>query len=239
MKKRISLLGTENMHIILILIRREIYRYIYIRYILLFNRFATRAKKIENKPVINETVSDAVEVKRAKKLIVKLEAQLAAQSKEIADYRNKEENLTILKEMIIQVPKKISLASNRRRTWAPNSNTTIFPLGSISEEKEMTGKEKKPMCQLSFGDLGRQVECTDEEWGLMLDDTLGKQIVDFDEKKLESTPSTFKYPTKKQNSNSGLNSTVRTPNQSHVRKSLLRTPKPIRHMLNRNNGRQL
>lgn len=173
-------------------------------------------------------------MKRAKKLIVRLEAQLAAQSKEIAEYRNKEENLTILKQMIIQVPQKISLGTNRRRTWAPNSNTTISPLGSISEEKEVTEKEKKPMCQLSFGDLGRLVECTDEEWGLMLDDTLGKQIVDIDENEIESTPSTFKYPKKKQNLNKGLNSTVRTP---QARKSLLRTPTSVRDMLNRNNGR--
>lgn len=184
-------------------------------------------------------------MKRAKRLIIKLEAQLSAQSKEIAEYRKNEKDLTMLKELIIQGPKKgPTLASNRRRTWAPTSNT-ISPLGSISEEKEVSEQEKKPICQMMFGDLGRLVECTDEEWGTLLNDTLGKQIMDFDENEFEIAPPTFKFPTLKpskpkeieQITDNTLNLTTRSPNQPHARKSLLKTPKSFKHVLNRNNGK--
>lgn len=200
------------------------------------HRFATRAKKIENKPVVNETVSNAVEVKRAKKHILELEAQLAAQSQEIANYRKKEEELNIAKHLIIQAPKKTAV-TNRRRTWAANSN--ISALRSISEEREAIEKEKKATCQLMFGDLGRLVECTDDQWDSFLNDTLGQQIIDFDENECESATPAFKFPPQKppktQEIEQDSTTMYKTPHQS-TRRSLLRTPKSLKQILNQNNG---
>lgn len=232
-----------------------------------FNRFATRAKKIENKPVINETVSDAVEVKRAKKQIMKLEAQLEAKQKEIDEYRKNENELLLLQQMIIQGPKKTSSSANlRRRTWAPSSRS-ISPLGSISEDKEGSEKERKPNYQMLFGPLGRtvsfstefdliifcnqlncyrlQVECSEEDWN----DTLREKLVEMDENEMDFTVTNVTNPFKLhaqkphsklqeiiQETNNGLNATVKTPNNPQARKSLLKTPKSVKHILNRNNG---
>ena len=182
-------------------------------------------------------------MKRAKKHILELEAQLKAKSLEIENYRKKEEELSVAKLLIIQAPEKPKKepGHNRRRTWAPNSNTST--LRSISEEREAIEKEKKSTCQLMFGDLGRQVECTEEQWGSFLNDTMGKQIIDFDENECESATPAFNFPRQKslkpQEIEQDANTMYKTPNQQPARRSLLKTPKSLKQILNQNNGRQL
>lgn len=180
-------------------------------------------------------------MKRAKKHILELEAQLAAQSEEIANYRKKAEELSIAKHLIIQAPKKVPV-SNRRRTWAANSNTNISVMRSISEEREAIEKEKKSTYQLMFSDLGRRIECTEEQWDSFLNDTLGQQIIDFDEGECESATPAFKFPHQKplksQEIEQDANTMYKTPNQQPARRSLLRTPKSLKQIY-QNNGRQI
>lgn len=177
-------------------------------------------------------------MKRAKKLIVQLEKQLAVQSEEIGEYRKRVHELIVLKQMTIQVPKRASIpVTQRRKTWA--SSLDMPP--SISEHPEEDTKPDKPVCHLKFGDLGRQVECTDEEWGCLLNDTMGKHMVDFDENESVVAPPSFKFPsrtstkvqqiTAETNVNGDLKQIQQPP-----RKSFLRTPKSFKTILQKSNG---
>lgn len=199
-------------------------------------------------------------MKRLKKTIVKLEEQLASQSKEIVQYQKKTNELKILKKMTIQAPKAPISASLRRKTWAPGTDLPLsieenFVLPEINED--MTNGQKvsdldqigRPVCQLMFGDQGRQVQCTDDDWDSFMNDTIGRQICDFDED--ESAPPTYKFPSRPQQKqlqqlrtaelleDDHLNSshlTVKTPNQPAARKSLLKTPISLKNILNKKNG---
>lgn len=225
-------------------------------------RFATRAKKIENKPIINETVSDAVEVKRLKRTIVKLEEQLASKSKEILEFQKTTNELKILKQITIQAPKQTHLpAKSRRKTWAscfdmPNDLDTVIEV----PEKEMTpsgcrGKEtldavniNRPI-YLMFGDEGRHVQCSEEDFDSFLNDTMGKLIVDFDVDEEEITAQTaMKFPIQPASKQVPIICMDNAIEDDHVcltpitakapatqaRKSLLRTPKSLRHKFGKN-----
>lgn len=86
----------------------------------IFFRFATRAKKIQNKAVVNEVISDAVLSKRYKKQTELLEMQLNQQRKRITDL---EQLLVMRKDVIIEAKKPV--VNNRRRTWAPGHEPLV------------------------------------------------------------------------------------------------------------------
>lgn len=90
-----------------------------------------------------------------------------------------------------------------------------------------------------FGDLGRQVECTEEQWGSFLNDTLGQQIIDFDENECESATPALKFPPQKPLKPQEIEQDANTMYKTSARRSLLRTPKSLKQILNQNNGRQL
>lgn len=209
----------------------------------IYTRFATRAKKIENKPIINETVSDAVEVKRAKKQIVLLEAQLANQRKEIAEYQKKELELKALKQITITIePRKSNaVASKRRKTWAaemdiiPPTTLSLSPLPKIQENTA----ENKPVCHMKFGDMGREIECSDADWGSLMNETLEAQFVDIDENEINTNM--YKFPSRPElikTIASDERSSVKTPHQNNkpARRSLLVTPKSLKGKWGKSNG---
>lgn len=79
------------------------------------NRFATRAKQVKNKPVVNEVISDSVALKRMTKQISTLEQQLS----------EKEKKLNALKGGLFnyQRAEAVPQTKNRRRTWAFSANS--------------------------------------------------------------------------------------------------------------------
>lgn len=88
-------------------------------------RFATRAKKIENKPMVNEVVSDAVEVKRMKKQISVLESELKQHKDEIEKYQRMQSELDFLNTVAIRSSGVKN--SHRRQTWGGDV-TSMIPI---------------------------------------------------------------------------------------------------------------
>lgn len=226
------------------------------------NRFATRAKKIENKPVINETVSDAVEVKRLKRTIVKLEEQLASQGKEIVEFQQRTNDLKFLKQITIQAPKHKAISgSQRRKTWAPGFDMpcALEPVIECPEIEAKKIDEKKlheavnfnrPI-YLMFGDEGREVQCSEEDFESFLNDTIGKHIVDFEaDDDMLAAQTVLSFPSRP-SSRQGMEPEIRvtettvkdpmylTPVTAKTvvqqsRKSLLKTPKSLKFILGKN-----
>lgn len=89
----------------------------------LINRFATRAKKIENQPKVNEVVSDAVEVKRMKKQISALETELQQHKDEIEKYQKMQNDLDFLNAVTIRSSGVKS--AHRRQTWGGDGISMI------------------------------------------------------------------------------------------------------------------
>lgn len=91
-------------------------------FLFFLSSFASRAKKIKNKPKVNQVISDSAMITRLEKEIKKLNIQLEQQN------YNKEE-LEALKQKIyyrehqILHPKEYLTVKNRRRTWAPSSSS--------------------------------------------------------------------------------------------------------------------
>lgn len=100
-----------------------------------------RAKKIQNKPIVNEVVSDAVEVKRMKKKISDLEANLKQHKDEIEKYQRMQAELNFLNTRTIRSCGFKN--SQRRQTWGGDALSMIpvhvdsptFKFGKIAEAK--------------------------------------------------------------------------------------------------------
>lgn len=94
-------------------------------------RFANRAKRIENKPVLNEIVNDAIEVKRMKKKIDRLQTELNQRKSEIEKYQTMQAELDFLKRYAIQ-PTGVKNAL-RRQTWN-GGGQSLIPLFSVKTD---------------------------------------------------------------------------------------------------------
>lgn len=102
-----------------------------------------RAKKIENEPIVNEVVSDDVEIRKMKKKIVSLETELKVLKASTANKASEEEmqkELKRLKLFIIQ-----SAQSNvnhnktdRRKTW--NGGQSMIPLHTSKPDRDIAAK---------------------------------------------------------------------------------------------------
>lgn len=133
-----------------------------------FDRFATRAKQVKNKPVVNEVVSEAVALKRMKKQIGLLEDQLA----------EKERKLTSLKGGLFHyrpVTEKKKLLGNRRRTWAFLSQESSDCLAlekppKLNESDEKVGTA--PFSPLPKSIFGHAIEYTDDGFEEFLNGSL-------------------------------------------------------------------
>lgn len=181
-----------------------------------YDRFATRAKQVKNKPVVNEVVSEAVALKRMKKQIGALEDQLA----------DKERKLTALKGGLFhygRLPEKKPDQANRRRTWAfssldvpPSERIDLERPPKLNESDEERGDELgSPLPKSIFG---HNIEYTDEEFQEFLDVSLDAPMAatrlplpssDFIRSKLVRTkPSMLKTPKSMRHKLVGLDKSV-------------------------------
>lgn len=188
--------------------------------------------------MVNETVDDAVQVKRMKKKIHELERQLESHKKQIDVFQKNEMELKSLQHVLIQAPKSTVVSNaQRRRTWAGGhggfqpslefTNGLSRIEGKIEEESSTSNVpingDQMAIFKLKFDDNGRHVEYQNGDWNTFLDDTVARMAEnnDFDwtiasEQQL-STP-VAKTP-----------ALLRNP----ARRSLLKTPKSCKNILNR------
>lgn len=101
-----------------------------------------RAKKIENKPIVNEVVSDAVEVKRMKKKISDLEANLKKHKDEIEKYQRMQAELNFLNTRTIRSSSVKN--SQRRQTWGGDV-LSLIPV-HVDSPSFKTGKATEAKC---------------------------------------------------------------------------------------------
>lgn len=209
-------------------------QFIWIKNELLLNRiifysFATRAKKIENKPVVNEVASDAVEVKRMKKKIVSLEKQLEKQKKQIDEFEKIKTELKTLKHFRIEVSRSAPInGTQRRKTWGGDCQAI--------QTIDMEMPKKNNFLDIPTSD---QVHDRSKEMQLLSGrgcgdyDSIGE---DFDETEWHS--SSLMVPTMSRIDEVDEEKTPQSPNKPppKARKSLLKTPTSLRNILNRGKG---
>lgn len=185
----------------------------HIFFVLSTNRFATRAKQVKNKPVVNEVVSEAVALKRMKKQIGMLEGQLA----------DKEKTLKTLKGGLFNyrpVDKKLRDRKDRRRTWAPASALNFgferkeAPVAEAKVSDAATDGIASPLPKSIFGNAR---EYTDEEFEVFLN-------VSFDTNtRLEDMNCRLPTPPL---------ALLARPKLAGAKPSMLKTPKSLRRILN-------
>lgn len=187
--------------------------------------FAMRAKKIENKPIVNEVVNDAVEVKRMRKKIATLESELATHKKQIEYVEQMNKELLELKKFTIFATPAIQVShSQRRQTWGGSQTANEIPKPSLIKPPTYgmaNGSVEKPLntkllsgrgCGL-FEPVGDDLD--QEEWQGGSESLFKMQKIDED---YESTP------------------TSKNPTRCLARKSLLKTPKSLKTIFNRAKG---
>lgn len=109
-----------------------------------------RAKKIENKPIVNEVISDAVEVKRLKKQIITLENDLKQHKEEIEKYEKMKSDLDLLKAITHRSSgAKSSQNSHRRQTWGGDGISMI----PVHVDSPCSSKSTNMRDQRVFGSL--------------------------------------------------------------------------------------
>lgn len=169
------------------------------------NRFATRAKLVRNKPVVNEVISDSVALKRMTKQISTLEEQLT----------EKEKTLKVLKGGLFNYQRAESLPQlkNRRRTWAFPVKTFEDVTTTQSPQSEQKNDFATPTPKSIFG---QAVEYTDEEFELFVNSSL---ISDNNRSGIQLRPPTPPLY-------------LARPKMMRQKPSLLKTPKSIRRLLN-------
>lgn len=165
-----------------------------------------RAKKIENKPILNEIVSDAVEVKRMKKKIGRLMTELKQHKSEIEKYQKMQTELDLLKRYTIQ-PSDVKSAP-RRQTWGGGVQSMI-PLHVKNDLPLIVDKTVKNPASYVRGDRGgcdvSQIGCYEDFQDMTI----------IDENDTEST-SSLKNPAR----------------VNPFKRSLLATPKSFRNCAN-------
>lgn len=136
-----------------------------------------RAKKIENKPIVNEVVDDAVEVKKMKKQISALESELKQHKDEIEKYERMQRQLDSLNAVTIRSSSVKS--THRRQTWggagdaismipihveSPNSSKPNT-MRDHSALKNVQGSRGNDIDEAAGSDGGAQgMETIDEHW---------------------------------------------------------------------------
>lgn len=183
-------------------------------------KFATRAKKIENKPIVNEVVSDAVEVKRMRKKIEFLEAQLEAHKKEVEDIGKMKKELSELKKFTIWATKTTPLTqAQRRKTW--NGGISIEVPNEAAVSIELPVQNVSQLNRLTFRNRGA-LECDGGDRN-----GVGGENIDEDE--WRSSSFLKKLPSIEENAVVPM---VKSEKKT-ARKSLLATPKSLKQILRR------
>lgn len=195
-------------------------------------RFATRAKKIENKPIVNEVVSDAVEVKRMRKQIVSLEAKLSEQKKIIDEVDAMRKELEFLHKYSIQATKMVPIPQpQRRKTWCGDFQS-MLPMPAKSENTEI--KIAVPIDSTACNGNSSKTQPIDLRF---LANNRGSCDLnngsDIAENEWRSSSEVFKMPRITEDAESTPPITGR---KNKFRKSLLTTPKSLKNLMNRITG---
>ncbi|KAI4495494.1 hypothetical protein M0802_008708 [Mischocyttarus mexicanus] len=156
--------------------------------------FASRAKRVENKPQVNEVMSDATLLKRYAKQISKLNCELEKIKKEKSEeMENKlhekdrinqllEERIVLLKTKIVSgnntdIEDSFGCRSKRRRTWAGptfKQNVSSFQpsqdLPTIKEMSPVKPSRKSIIQTVDLTDQSFQIAFTDFELELINDE---------------------------------------------------------------------
>lgn len=173
-----------------------------------------RAKKIENKPKVNEVVSDAVEVKRMKKQILALENELKEHKSEIEKYQGIQTLLDRLNGTAIRSSGGGAGAgtktSHRRQTWGGAGDaTSLIPLhvDSPNLSKPNTMRDHRALESLQSLENGEGAKCNGD----------AQEMKTIDESWTDT--SVFKVPSK----------------MPTMKRSLLATPTSFRSPVHRSN----
>lgn len=117
--------------------------------------FANRAKRIKNRPVVNEVMSDAAMIKRMCKQINELEQNLLIEREKC---KKIERDLFIHRGNIITAKKKP--IENRRRTWAPttSADATVIDIAkptleNLPEDTSFSNEKFISLDDMSFSNI--------------------------------------------------------------------------------------
>lgn len=182
--------------------------------------FGMRAKKIENKPIVNEVVSDAVDVKRMRKQIALLEAEMLTYKKQIEHVEKMNKELLALKQQTIWSPAATQMPlSQRRKTWG--GVTPSQATNGIADLKPSL--IRPPALSMTNGSAGKPLDTkVSNDRGCGAVEPAGEE---FDEEEWQSG-SLFKMPSIDENVET--TPTLKNINKNSARKSLLRTPKSLK-----------
>ncbi|CAO1329328.1 unnamed protein product [Diamesa hyperborea] len=183
--------------------------------------FAQRAKKIKNKPKVNEVVSEQVMMKRLEKEISRLRLQLSTQETKISAFQTNDIEKKIadrvnqfLHSHNVNNSAPVSRTDDysRRRTWCPTS--TIPVKASLIPKITMAPPPQPPSLSLRRTTSSKLLAITNE-W---LDDEEFSPGEDFN---LDRTLSPLGSK-----DDLNLNNLIRTPRSFRPRRSSLETPNP-------------
>lgn len=182
--------------------------------------FGMRAKKIENKPIVNEVVSDAVDVKRMRKQIALLEAEMLTYKKQIEHVEKMNKELLALKQQTIWTPAATQMPlSQRRKTWG--GVTPSQATNGIADLKPSL--IRPPALSMTNGSAGKPLDTkVSNDRGCGAFEPVGEE---FDEEEWQSG-SLFKMPSIDENVET--TPTLKNINKNSARKSLLKTPKSLK-----------
>lgn len=178
---------------------------------------------------MNEVVSDAVEVKRMRKKITYLEDKLDQQKRQIEEVETMKTELLFLKTYVVNTTMVPVPQTQRRRTWGGDFQSMLPIKSEMSDNKVALSKtpsvtngsshRTEPFdMKLLSGDRG----CGDSE-----------NSENFDESQWQNFTEFFKMPIINENDSTP---THKGGNKNPYRKSLLRTPKSVKNLMNRVKG---
>lgn len=179
--------------------------------------------------MVNEVVSDAIEVKRMKKKIGSLEKQLEAQKKQMEEFEKIKKELQTLKLCRIKVSRNVPISGiQRRKTWGGDCQST--------QAVDMEMPKKTDFLDIPTSD---QVNGRSKEMQLLSGrgcggfDSFGP---DFDENEWQnSSQMMFTMPIIDEVDEEKTPQSINKPS-SKVRRSLLKTPTSVKNLLNRGKG---
>lgn len=155
-----------------------------------------RAKKIQNKPIVNEVVSDAVEVKRMKKKILALETELEKHKNAAEMYHKKQIGLqTELDVLNTRTIRSSGVKSaHRRQTWGGGDELSLIPV-HVHSTTFKTGKTSEAKCN---GDI-QDIKSIDENGSDATSTFKIPSKVPMIKRSLLAVPTSFKSPVHRTN----------------------------------------
>lgn len=144
--------------------------------------FGVSAKRIKNKPVVNEETSDAVLMKRMNKEIRRLQAQL----QEMQLKKNDDELLPFeaqineRKSQFLHSTINVTVDKNRRQTWAPSVSRSPLPVSPLVKNNKivMPPPTLIPQLRARSAEIPPFTSIDDEEFVSATEDILESSLLD-------------------------------------------------------------